>query len=167
MAVIVCAVVVACGGGQTRTEATLTAPSAQPVTPVHLRERGPVPVVDGHIAWVAYDAARLESDRRHGRLVFLNFSAEWCAACKVDERTSLETDVVRAALMRADATPMRVDMTNEEPARETLLETFGRDALPAYAIVLPDGSYDVLPKAITGDVVAAHLREAERKLSAR
>lgn len=120
-------------------------------------------VVDGHIAWAPFDRARLDREKTRNRPVFMDFTAEWCASCKTNEKAFLETDTVRGALQRTGILPMKADMTNENGELDGLLEKLGRNGIPVYVIWFPDGTYDLLPVAITAEMVSARLDEAAKK----
>jgi len=121
-------------------------------------------LVDGKINWASFDPGRIADEGKKGRLVFLDYTADWCANCKANEKLFLETDTVRNALVEQNVFAMKVDMTNENKTMDEWLAKVGRSAIPVYAIVFPDGSFDVLPVAITADMVAERLKAASAKL---
>jgi thiol:disulfide interchange protein len=122
------------------------------------------PVVkNGRIAWAPYDDARLKRETVRNRPVFMDFTAEWCASCKANEKAFIETDTVRGALERTGILPMRADMTNENEELEKLEEKLGRNGIPIYVIWMPDGTYDLLPITITAHVLADHLDSAGKR----
>jgi thiol:disulfide interchange protein DsbD len=120
-------------------------------------------VRDGKIAWAAFDPARVATETKAGRPVFMDFTANWCANCKTNEKLFLETAAVREALVRTRILPMKVDMTNENEVMDQWLEKLGRSGIPAYVIWLPDGSYDLLPEAITTEMVVDRLDKAAKR----
>jgi thiol:disulfide interchange protein len=126
----------------------------------------PPVIVDNHIAWAGFDGKRIVTEVKRGRPVFLDFTAEWCASCKANEHAFLETETVRGALSQTNILPMRADMTNENDELDKLLESIGRSGIPAYVILLPDGTRDLLPVTITAEMVATHLSDASHRFPA-
>lgn len=126
------------------------------------------PVVkDGHIVWTLYDAGRVKAEHARNRPVFLDFTAEWCASCKANEKAFIESDTVRSAFDRTKVLPMKVDMTNESDELNALLDKFykglDRNGIPAYVVFYPDGTFDLLPTVITAEMVQTSLDKAAQK----
>lgn len=140
-----------------------TAIAADPKVVVPPGATDPPVVADSHIVWTPYDGKRIQAEGKRGRPVFLDFTAEWCATCKANEHAFLETDTVRGVLTQTNILPMRADMTNDNDELSAMLESLGRTGIPAYVIIMPDGTRDLLPITITADMVAGHLETASHK----
>lgn len=84
------------------------------------------------IEWVPYSATHLASLRKEGKPVFLDFTAAWCLTCQFNERTAINTPVVRALLRQHDITPMKADWTNANPEITQALKAFHRVGVPYY-----------------------------------
>lgn len=105
-----------------------------------------------------YSAERLAALRAEGRPVFVNMTAAWCITCLVNERTTLSTDAVRAAMTDGDVVYMKGDWTNRDPAITAFLQSFGRDGLPFYAFYPPGKAPVVLPPVLTQAIVTEALK---------
>ena len=95
-------------------------------------------------------------------MVFIDFTAEWCWTCKVNERAVLAQDVVRDKFAEHDVALVKADWTNRNPEITQLLQAFGRSGVPLYVIFSPRRLDHplVLPEVITADLVTAKLDEA-------
>lgn len=120
-------------------------------------------VVDGHIRWRPFDAARVERALARGRPVFVDFTADWCASCKTNEAVFLESDPVRKALERTQILPMKADLTQENDELWARVTKLGRNGLPVYVVYYPGGQHDLLPIAITSETVVRSLDGASQK----
>lgn len=139
-------------------DATTATTAPEPVDDV-LRE--------GHVAWVPFDPTRIRAALANKRPVFIDFTAEWCANCKTNERVSIETDQVRGALDKAHFLPMKADWTNEDELIGQWLQQLGRSGIPAYVIYYPDGTRDLLPEGLVGaDTFVEHISAGARKFPA-
>lgn len=115
------------------------------------------------IAWVPFSPDRMAAAHAKGQAVFVDYTAEWCAACKTNEALILDTVRVRQAFIATGVLPMKADLTNEDALIQSWLTKLNRSGIPAYAIYLPDGTIDLLPIVITTDIVAERLNAAAHK----
>jgi thiol:disulfide interchange protein DsbD len=120
----------------------------------------------GKIAWQSFSLAGLEADLRDDKPVFLDFTAEWCLTCKVNEKTVLSDPVVVEKFRTSGILPVRADWTNRNQDITRLLAKFGRSGVPLY-VLFPAGRPNepvVLPELITPGMV---LEAIEKAVSAR
>lgn len=117
-------------------------------------------VCKDHIAWLSFDAKRVAAERKAGRPVFMDYTAEWCANCKTNEKVFIETQKVRDALVASGVLPMKADLTNDNDEIQAWLDKLGRSGIPAYVIYMPDGTQDLLPEAITTEMLVERLGKA-------
>lgn len=86
-----------------------------------------------------------------GRTVFVDFTADWCLNCKVNERLVLRSPEVRAAFEENGVEFLVADWTRGDPEITALLKSFGRAGVPLY-VVYPDGDRSrakILPELLT------------------
>jgi thiol:disulfide interchange protein DsbD len=94
----------------------------------------------------------------------VDFTAEWCLTCKVNEKTVIDTREVTAAFEKSGTVAIRADWTNRNPDITRLLARFGRSGVPLY-VVFPPGKADapiVLPEVITPGIVIEALAAASQ-----
>ncbi len=108
-----------------------------------------------------FDAARLAALREEGRPVFVNFTADWCISCKVNERLVLKSDAVADALDAAGAVYMVGDWTRRDGEILAVLESFGRAGVPLYLVYPADGGApEILPQILTREGVTEAIAAA-------
>ncbi|MEM6533619.1 MAG: thioredoxin family protein [Myxococcota bacterium] len=115
---------------------------------------------ENEIEWQRYTAAAVQSELDSGRPVFVNFTADWCITCKVNERTVLAEPSVREAAAAHDVALYKADWTKPDPAIERALAAYGKAGVPAYVLYSPErpARPTLLPELLT----VATLEEAFR-----
>ena len=89
---------------------------------------------DDDLPWESFTPAQLAAYRRAGKAVLLDFTANWCVSCKVNERLVLRSQEVRARIRELGVIPMKADWTNEDPTITQALAEFGRAGVPFYVL---------------------------------
>lgn len=112
------------------------------------------------IPWQDFSEPRIEQLR--GTPVFVDFTAEWCVSCKVNERTVLETEAVRDAMRAAGVVPLKADWTRQDPVIGAWLSRYQRGGVPLYLVIPPTGVEGAiaLPEVITPGMVVDALARA-------
>ena len=89
-----------------------------------------------------------------GRTVLVNFTADWCVTCKINERAALSSPRVAEALTAANAVYLVGDWTRRDDAIAAELERRGRSGVPLYLVHRPGQTEpSVLPQLLTEGVV--------------
>lgn len=103
-----------------------------------------------------FSEARLAALRAQGRPVFAYFTADWCLTCKVNEKTSIETEKVARAFRHGKVAVLVGDWTDGNPALGRFIEANNRAGVPLYLWYAPGAPAPrVLPQLLTPDMLAA------------
>ena len=134
---------------------TLTLPATRTTSD----ERG---AESGAIAWRSYDPGEVSSAVRGGSVVFVDFTADWCITCKLNERVVLRDERVLAELERLQVVPFKADWTRRDPEIRAELARHGRAGVPMYLVFSPEAPDDpeVLPELLTVDGLIRALQGA-------
>lgn len=115
-------------------------------------------------AAVAWSPQNVDAIKGQGKPILVNFTASWCITCQVNDRTSLSTQAVKAAMARTSTIYMVADSTKYNPDVEQALSDFGRGGLPLYVVYPADGGKPVvLPQVLTPGIVISALDQAMEK----
>ncbi|MEQ1504676.1 MAG: protein-disulfide reductase DsbD domain-containing protein [Myxococcota bacterium] len=114
--------------------------------------RSELSFTDG-IPWQPFTEPRV--DALAGKVVFVDFTAEWCLTCKVNERTVLEQGSVRDAMASLGVVPLKADWTRRDEVITTWLRDHGRAGVPMYLVIPADRTREpiLLPEVITAGMV--------------
>lgn len=89
------------------------------------------------VSWLRYTPDRLQAARAAGKVVVVDFTADWCLNCKALEAGVLDREPVVGVLSDAGVVPLRVDLTSENPAGQALLRRLRWVGLPLLAVYGP------------------------------
>jgi thiol:disulfide interchange protein len=93
----------------------------------------------GPIDWTYYTAERFAQAKQDGKVVVMEFTAEWCLNCKALEQTVLRDPRV-VELLRGDSIePIKVDLTGNYAAGNDMLRSVNRLTIPLLVVFAPDG----------------------------
>jgi len=129
------------------------------------RPAGDGQLAKGGIPWVPFSQAKLDELIEQGETVFVDFTADWCITCKVNERIAIDRPEVRALIKDAGIVPMKADWTNSDPEITAALKKFGRVGVPFY-VIYPGGDPGnpiTLPEILTEQMVLSALEEASSR----
>jgi len=90
-----------------------------------------------------------------GKPVFVNVTADWCITCIANERGTLRSDRVTAAMAAMDVTYVKVDWTNYDAKIAEFLARYGRNGVPLYLVYsgVPGSEPQILPQLLTPGIV--------------
>ena len=101
----------------------------------------------------------LNQYRSNNELVFLNFTADWCITCKVNERVALKSQRVVELMERRNIRYIEADWTRKDSVIAKKLEEYGRTGVPLYLLYPSKGKPIILPEILTEDILLEYLNE--------
>ena len=102
-----------------------------------------------------FSEQRLAALRAKNIPVFVDFTADWCLSCKVNEKVAIETEEVQQAFRAAGVVTLVGDWTRGDPAITRFLASHGRNSIPYYLFYAPGRDPVVLPQVLTADTLTA------------
>jgi thiol:disulfide interchange protein DsbD len=115
------------------------------------------------LAWRKFSIAEVEKERALGRPVFVDFTADWCVTCKVNEKLVLHTDYLQEAFERHDVALFRADWTNGDAEITRALAAVGRNSVPVYLWYAPGAtSPEILPQLLSAGGIVSRLERAPK-----
>ena len=106
-----------------------------------------------------FSALKLSSLRSEKKAIFVNFTADWCITCKVNEAIALDQDNVKKLLREKDIVYLKADWTRKDPEIASVLARYGRTGVPLYLLFPPVGAPTILPELLTEDLLLDFLNE--------
>lgn len=130
-------------------------PSPAPVV------RVPASAPDAALVWEPWSAERLAQARAQGRVVFADYSADWCMTCTKRREAVLEHASVVSAFKSGRVVLLRGDS-------QAGLSALGRSSGHDWAVQSPDPKRapQILPEDCTVEDVVSALRDAARGVPA-
>jgi len=131
-------------------------------------------VASAHVAtagssqWEPFSPALVDKYRAQGRPVFVDFTADWCLSCQVNERVILSRSDVQQKLRDGGFALVRADWTNADETITQALNSLGRSGVPTYAIY-PGSTQEppqVLPEVLTPGIVIDAIDRVQQKQAA-
>ena len=90
--------------------------------------------------------------------VFLNFTADWCITCKVNERVAIKTKETLKFFEEKNIFYFEADWTNKNELIAKKLASFGRSSIPLYIYYPDEKSVPIiLPEILTESVIKDYL----------
>ncbi len=95
---------------------------------------------ESRLDWQPFTTERFEQAMSSGKTVLVDFSAEWCATCKVVEKTALNTASTKQLIDRNQVVTLYADYTEKDPVLTKWISYFGGVGVPLTVIVPSDRS---------------------------
>lgn len=111
--------------------------------------------------WIAFTDAGLEANLASGRVVVLDFTADWCLNCKALESAVLLKDPVKSLLLADGIVPLKADVTSTSAPGWDKLRDLGRTGIPTLAVYGPGLAEPWVASAYTADQVVGAIERAK------
>jgi len=113
-------------------------------------------------AWHPFSIHTLNAEMDAGKTVLLDFTADWCPNCKLNEAFALNTPEVRDLVAEYDVVTLRADWTRPSEEIKSALEKLHSASIPLCAIFPSNRPTHpiLLPDLITKHQVVEALRKA-------
>lgn len=138
-----------------------------------LRTMAPVAVAaaatDGPRQWQPFTPTVVAEYQKQGRPVFVDFTANWCLSCQVNERVVLNRADVQAKLHGSEVALVRADWTQHDDQIARALEALGRNGVPTYALYpgVAGAPPTLLPEVLTPGAVLDAIAALDSAKAAR
>jgi thiol:disulfide interchange protein len=97
---------------------------------------------------------------KSGQIVFVNFTADWCITCKVNENSVFKNSKVKAAFKENNVAYLVADWTKKDEIIARALSSHGRIGVPLYLVYLPNKQEPIiLPQLLSSSMVIKALEE--------
>lgn len=90
--------------------------------------------------------------------LFINFTADWCITCKVNEQIALNSDYFESIIESKGINYLKIDWTNKDININKLIESYGRSGIPLY-VYYPYEEYGpvFLPEILNQSILENYL----------
>ncbi len=114
-------------------------------------------VSEDKIPWRPFSIQRAEELRAEDRILFIDFTARWCATCQTNSKFAIETPAVAEFIRSNEIVPLLADWSEPSKDIELTLEKFGRNSIPLIVIWIPGQKDPLLIDGIVSesDVLSA------------
>jgi len=112
------------------------------------------------VVWEPWSPETVAKLRAEGRIVYVDFTARWCATCQTNKKLVFHADDVLKEFADKKIVTLRGDWTNSDPRITAELAAYNRSAVPFNVIWMPGKDQPViLPELLTPGTVLDALKK--------
>ena len=106
-------------------------------------------------SWQPWSERAVAEALASGRPVLVDFTADWCITCKVNEHNVLAGEAVAQAVKAHHIVMLKADWTRRDDTIRAVLKRHGKAGVPMYLVYLPNSPDKplVLPELLTERIV--------------
>ena len=113
------------------------------------------------VVWEPWSPETVAKLRGEGRIVYVDFTARWCATCQANKKLVFHNDDVLKYFAEKKIVTLRGDWTNKDPRITAELAAYNRSAVPFNVIWLPGKNDPVmLPELLSASTVLEALKKS-------
>lgn len=99
--------------------------------------------------WVKFSPKIIEEYKQKKQTVFIDFTAKWCITCQANKKLVLNKQKIKKLFAKNNVVLVRADWTKHDEDITKELAKYGRNSVPLYVLIRPDGEYEILPELLT------------------
>lgn len=93
------------------------------------------------LPWKPFTVAAVEEAKKEGKIVMVDFTADWCLTCKTNLKLAVDTKKTLEAVKKYEVVPFLADWTKPSDEIKATLNALGSNSIPVLAIY-PAGQPD-------------------------
>ncbi len=115
------------------------------------------------LAAEVWSPEKVKALQAQGKVVMVDFTADWCVTCKVNEGAALKGQRLADTFKASNAVLLRADWTKRDAVIAAALAEHGRAGVPLYLVYPKDGGEPViLPQLLTEGLVIEAVEKAAK-----
>ncbi|HKP98068.1 MAG TPA: thioredoxin family protein, partial [Fibrobacteria bacterium] len=107
------------------------------------------------LRWEAFSEGRVLELVSQGKPVFIDFTADWCLSCKVNEKVAFGSSEVQRKFGDMKMNLLKADWTLKDETIAKALAKYGRNSIPLYVLYSGKGmgDYVILPEVLSPGIL--------------
>ena len=105
------------------------------------------------VPWQPFSDENIEALKADKKAIFIDFTADWCLSCKVNEKNVIETETIRSAMKERGIIPVKADWTRRDDTISRWLKEYGKAGVPFYLFIDAKGTAHPLPEVLTTGIL--------------
>ncbi|MCL2064857.1 MAG: thioredoxin family protein [Candidatus Cloacimonetes bacterium] len=110
--------------------------------------------------WDVFSESAFQIGLAEGRPIFIDFTADWCTVCKMNDAVVLSQSDIRQAFIDNDVLMLKGDFTRRDPVIQEWLRKYNRAGVPLYLLFIPGQEEAIqFPELLTKQMIFNALRD--------